>query len=77
MQANCHPLLGEQVFSIGSNGDGTAAVRNEEYIQAATGDPAIDVGGNWTIYERRPQRHRDRLSGARPAAMPKWNLDDA
>jgi hypothetical protein len=53
VQANCHPLLGEQVFSIASNGNGTPAIHNEEYIQAATGDPAIDVNGNWTIYERR------------------------
>jgi hypothetical protein len=73
MQANCRPLLGEQVFSIGSNGDGTAAVRNEEYIQAATGDPAIDVNGNWTIYERR-------LNGIEiaylrsPGGHAEWNL---
>jgi len=53
VQANCHVLLGEQVFSIASNGNGTPAIRNEEYIQAATGDPAIDVDGNWTLYERR------------------------
>lgn len=53
IQANCHPELGEQVFSMGSKGDGTTAVRNEEYIQASTGDPEIDVNGNWALYERR------------------------
>ena len=53
IQANCPVKPGEEEFSIASKGDGSPATRNEEYIQAATGKPAIDVDGNWTIYERR------------------------
>ncbi|MEJ0026981.1 MAG: hypothetical protein WDN01_13220 [Rhizomicrobium sp.] len=53
VQANCNVPPGYEVFSIASQGDGQPATRNEEYIQAATGDPAIDVNGNWTLYERR------------------------
>lgn len=44
---------GMPVFAIGSDGKGNPDGHNEEYIQAATGDPAIDVDGNWTLYERR------------------------
>jgi hypothetical protein len=51
--AKCMPLLGEETFSVAAKLDGTNATRNEEYIQAATGKPAIDVNGNWTLYERR------------------------
>ncbi|MEI9991056.1 MAG: hypothetical protein WDM86_13550 [Rhizomicrobium sp.] len=53
IQANCPAGPGEEVFSIAAKRDGSPATRNEEYIQAATGKPAIDVNGNWTIYERR------------------------
>jgi hypothetical protein len=53
VQAHCNVPLGMQTFSIASNGQGQPVAQNEEYIQAATGDPAIDVNGNWTIYERR------------------------
>ena len=73
VQANCQPLLGEQVFSIASNGYGTPAVRNEEYIQAATGDPAIDVKGNWTLYERRVNGVEIAYLRA-PGGHAAWNL---
>lgn len=53
VQAHCMAPLGMQVFSMGSNGKGTPDAHNEEYIQASTGEPAIDVDGNWTLYERR------------------------
>jgi hypothetical protein len=54
VQANCSaPPPGVMVFSIASNGKGQPVGQNEEYIQAATDDPLIDVSGNWTIYERR------------------------
>lgn len=54
VQANCGtPPAGTRVFSIASNGQGQPVGQNEEYIQAATGDPLIDVSGNWTVYERR------------------------
>ncbi len=53
VQANCTVPAGYELFSIASQGNGQPATRNEEYIQAATGDPAIDVNGNWTLYERR------------------------
>ncbi len=52
--AHCaHVPPGLPVFAIGSDGKGHPDGHNEEYIQAATGDPAIDVDGNWTLYERR------------------------
>lgn len=54
VQANCGtPPPGVTVFSIASNGKGQPVGQNEEYIQAATDDPLIDISGNWTIYERR------------------------
>ena len=54
VQANCSaPPPGVMVFSIASNGKGQPVGQNEEYIQAATDDPLIDVAGNWTVYERR------------------------
>jgi hypothetical protein len=54
VQADCDPPPpGVKVFSIASNGKGQPVGHNEEFIQAATGDPLIDVEGNWTIYERR------------------------
>jgi hypothetical protein len=54
VQADCGaPPPGATVFSIASNGQGKPVGQNEEYIQAATADPLIDVAGNWTIYERR------------------------
>ena len=53
VHADCQAPTGLKVFSIASNGNGQPVAQNEEYIQAATGDPLIDVSGNWTIYERR------------------------
>jgi hypothetical protein len=53
VQADCEVPEGLTVFSIASNGKGQPVGQNEEYIQAATADPLIDVSGNWTIYERR------------------------
>jgi hypothetical protein len=73
VQANCHPDAGETLFSIGSNGDGTPATRNEEYIQASTGDPVIDVNGNWALYERRLNNIEIAYLRA-PGGNPNWNL---
>lgn len=53
VRASCEVPPGLRVFEIGSDGNGRTVAQNEEYIQAATGEPAIDVNGNWTIYERR------------------------
>ncbi|HEY4115605.1 MAG TPA: hypothetical protein VGM17_16230 [Rhizomicrobium sp.] len=54
VQANCSDVpAGIDVFSIASDGNHNPKARNEEYIEAATGDPLIDVDGNWTLYERR------------------------
>lgn len=54
VQANCGPVpKGYVLFSMGSNGKGQPVAQNEEYIQAATLEPAIDVTGNFTLYERR------------------------
>ncbi len=76
VQANCRPDPGEQVFSIASNGNGTPAIRNEEYVQAATGDPAIDVDGNWTLYERRLNGIEIAYLRA-PGGHSEWNLTTA
>jgi hypothetical protein len=51
--AKCNPPPGMPVFRIGANLQGQPDGHNEEYIQAATDQPLIDVKGNWTIYERR------------------------
>lgn len=40
-------------FFIGSNGKGQPMPNNDEYFQASTNLPLIDINGNWTIYERR------------------------
>lgn len=47
-----NPLL-LPVFAIGSDGNGDAAPNNEEYFQASTNLPLIDINGNWTVFERR------------------------
>ncbi|HEX4301176.1 MAG TPA: hypothetical protein VHZ78_00175 [Rhizomicrobium sp.] len=73
IQANCHVPLGMQTFSIGSHANNTPAPQNEEYIQAATGDPAIDVNGNWTIYERRVNNIEIAYLKA-PGGNAAWNL---
>jgi hypothetical protein len=54
-QANCSSVRvdDEPVFSFASNGKGKELPTHEEIIQAATGDPLIDIEGNWTLYERR------------------------
>ena len=41
--------------------------------QAATGDPAIDVSGNWTIYERRLNGIEVAYLKA-PGGKTSWNL---
>jgi hypothetical protein len=41
------------LFTIASDGKGHPSARNEEYLQASTDLPLIDVNGNWTLYERR------------------------
>ncbi|HMG57242.1 MAG TPA: hypothetical protein VK601_27270, partial [Kofleriaceae bacterium] len=76
VRAQCSIPPGLAVFQIASNGAGQPVAQNEEYIQAATGDPAIDIAGNWTIYERR-------LNGVEvsyleaPGGKPSWNLTTA
>ncbi|MDX6612044.1 MAG: hypothetical protein QOD75_1230 [Blastocatellia bacterium] len=51
--ATCSNPQNLPVFSIGSDGHGNPAPNNEEYFQASTNLPLIDINGNWTIYERR------------------------
>jgi hypothetical protein len=51
--ASCSNPTGLPVFNIGSNGNGTPMPNNEEYFQASTNLPLIDINGNWTLYERR------------------------
>lgn len=74
VQANCNNIpAGAMVFSIASNGQGKPGANNEEYIQAATGDPLIDVSGNWTIYERRVNDIEVSYLQA-PRGNKSWNL---
>lgn len=73
--AKCNPPPGMPVFQIGANTKGQPDGHNEEYIQAATDQPLIDIKGNWTIYERR-------MNGIEVAYLqapggpnqPTWNL---
>ncbi|WP_441235824.1 hypothetical protein [Bradyrhizobium sp. 930_D9_N1_4] len=51
--AGCTQALALPIFHIGSDGKGQPKPNNEEYLQAATNKPLIDVNGNWTLFERR------------------------
>ena len=51
--ATCTIQPGRMLFRIGATLKGQPDGHNEEYIEAATDYPLIDVDGNWTIYERR------------------------
>ena len=53
VRAPCASMLALPVFAIGSDGKGRPMPNNEEYLQASTNRPLIDVNGNWTIFERR------------------------
>jgi hypothetical protein len=76
VRAQCNVPPGLAVFQIASNGKGQPVAQNEEYIQAATGDPAIDVSGNWTIYERRLNDVEIAYLKA-PQGKVSWNLTTA
>jgi len=51
--AGCPSALALPVISIGSDGHGNPMPNNEEYFQASTNRPLIDINGNWTLFERR------------------------
>jgi hypothetical protein len=53
VRAGCTPALALPMFTIGSFGNGKPAPNNEEYLQASTNLPLIDINGNWTLFERR------------------------
>jgi len=78
VQADCsrERIGDEPVFSFASNGQGKEVSQHEEIIQAATGDPLIDVDGNWTIYERRLNQIEITYLVA-PGGNKAWNLTTA
>jgi hypothetical protein len=49
----CANPTGLPVLVVASKGYGLPSPKNQEYLQASTGLPLIDVNGNWTIFERR------------------------
>lgn len=51
--ASCNNPSALPVFTIGSDGKGNPMPNNEEYFQASTNLPLVDINGNWTLYERR------------------------
>lgn len=53
VQASCANPSGLPVISIGSDGKGNPSQKNDDYYQASTDVPLIDINGNWTLYERR------------------------
>lgn len=53
VRAGCTSALALPTFYIGSDGKGNPQPNNEEYFQASTNLPLIDLNGNWTIFERR------------------------
>ena len=53
VRAGCTNALAIPTFYIGSDGKGNPAPNNEEYYQASTNLPLVDINGNWTIFERR------------------------
>ena len=52
-RAGCTSALALPIFYIGSDGKGNPSPNNEEYFQASTNLPLVDINGNWTIFERR------------------------
>lgn len=50
---SCFNPLRLPTFTIASDGKGNPSARDEEYLQASTNLPLIDVNGNWTVFERR------------------------
>jgi len=75
VQADCSSarIGDEPVFSFASNGAGNEVALHEEIVQAATGDPLIDVEGNWTVYERRLNAVEIAYLQA-PGGNTKWTL---
>ncbi len=53
VRGRCTSQLALPIYYIGSNGQGQTAPNNEEYFQASTNLPLIDINQNWTIFERR------------------------
>ncbi|HKO97250.1 MAG TPA: hypothetical protein VJU86_09675 [Pyrinomonadaceae bacterium] len=53
VRARCTSALALPILYIGSDGLGHTEPNNEEYFQASTNLPLIDINGNWTIFERR------------------------
>jgi len=53
VKAGCTQAIALPTFFVGSHGNGKPAPNNEEYLQASTDLPLIDVNGNWTLFERR------------------------
>src|SRR6185312_8272291 len=51
--ATCTHALALPVFSIGADGHGHTMPNNEEYFQASTNLPLIDINANSAIFERR------------------------
>jgi hypothetical protein len=51
--AACPQTIVVPKYYIGSDGLGNPRPKNEEYFQASTNLPLIDINGNWTIFERR------------------------
>jgi hypothetical protein len=75
VQANCAKVhkKGEPIFSFASNGKGSEVAQHEEILQASSGDPAIDIDGNWTVYERRLNAVEIAYLQA-PGGHKEWNL---
>ncbi|MFD2032027.1 hypothetical protein ACFSKM_20125 [Ancylobacter dichloromethanicus] len=53
VQAACANPSNLPVISIGSDGGGNPSQKNDDYYQASTNVPLIDINGNWTLFERR------------------------
>ena len=51
--AACPSTIVLPKYFIGSTNSGKPSPNHEEYLQASTNLPLIDVNGNWTIFERR------------------------
>jgi hypothetical protein len=78
VQAHCDVPKGYEFFSMGSNGAGKPTAQNEEYIEAATLKPAIDVLGNYTLFERRVNGIEIAyLKAPGGPSQPAWNLTTA
>jgi hypothetical protein len=80
VRAPCTQQIALPRFYIGSDGKGNPAPNNEEYLQASTNLPLIDINGNWTAFCKSVTvglvglhiLQRNPVDPNNPALLPQW-----